>query len=128
MGGRVLQLGERNSRRSGNGETLFFPLFSRLDDVKHAATNFSREQLDNNEKVEEDDKSTTARHGRAPLPVRQHIYIRTHAHRCAVADERGYMAARVLLLSVLITEVLKPACAAGACYNLSMFIFLHNAI
>jgi len=44
-----------------------------------------------------------------------HTHTHTRAHRCAVADERGYMAARVLLLSVLITEVLKPACAAGAC-------------
>lgn len=96
-------------------------------DVKHAATNFAREQLDDDEEVEENE-STTAGHGRRALPVKQlyvHIYTKahTHTHTRAVADERGYMAARVLLLSVLITEVLKPACAAGACRTICLYVY-----
>lgn len=69
---------------------FFFSAATEAADVKHAATNLLREQLDHrddgieddandeDEEVEEDDygESTTARHGCVLLPVK--AYTRTH--------------------------------------------------
>lgn len=45
------------------------------------------------------------------------------------ANEREYMAARVFLLSILFTEVLKPACAAGASFTVAISsVCLHSSM